>query len=469
MVLRCRSCDVEIPRRSYRPGSGRLCGDCREESALAEDRAELRKTIVWVLALAILVLAAAVLGGDLEGLERVWYLHVPVIAAFALLSVFPHELAHALAFRVLGGHAHLIEIGRGPRGRRRRFLGLDWRIRSIASTGVTYGSLLSADRYRLRSWWVSAAGPGSHVLAIGAGVGVMSWTSSVVLAWIARDFVIANGIDLWQNLRPTRWKSEHGEIRSDGAALLEIPRMDAREIQWELACSFDAAHQDYGVGPDAQRALGRLRRLRERDDLESFGPAFLDAGIAWCLLLLGDARGAAEAERRSAAAWEQARAQRLRTEDLEELALAEIFPTFEAIRGCALMETGSLEEGGRMVMNALKRLEDRYLEALFMCFLARGARRHGEHGFAKDLHEAVKRLDRNCPLLARLEDEGRDAEADRAQAQRDLDARELGEEGLALRFGHGVLGEEAAQEAGAQERAEQDVRDDHAEHDDPAH
>lgn len=403
MALRCRVCDVEIPRPTYRPGSGRLCLECREQNDLAEDRIALRNTLGWVLALAILVLAVALLGGDVEELETVWYLHVPVIAVFALLSVFPHELAHALAFRLLGGRAHLIEIGRGPRGRRRHFLGIDWRIRSVASTGVTFGNLLTPDRYRLRSWWVSAAGPGSHLVAIGAGAALAWKTDSGLLAWLARDFALANGIDLFQNLRPRRWTSGHGEVRTDGAALLEIPRMDSREILWELACSYDAANQDVGVGPAARRALERLRRLRARDDLAPFGPAFLDAGIAWALLLAGDAEGLPEAERRSASAWARAQELRLRTADLDELPLAEIFPAFGAIRGCALMETGSLEAGGRMVMGAMNHVEDRHLRALFVCFLVLGARRYGELRFAEDLHGFAKDLDRNCPLLARLE------------------------------------------------------------------
>ncbi|MBK8978831.1 MAG: M50 family metallopeptidase [Planctomycetes bacterium] len=417
---RCETCGVVIPALCQVAGDDARCADCRDAAARVEDQKKLRKLLWWLGAFALLVIYGLAAGWSF-GIRRQlfdWWLgDFAVVALVSLLLVFPHELAHAVTCRLLGGDVPCIEIGRGPRGWRRRLLGIDWRIRSISPLGFTRINLLTPRRYRLRQWLVIAAGPAVHVVFAAGGLVVMATVDSLVCFWLARDFVLANVFDLALNLWPHRWTTEEGIAESDGLQLVRTPFKSREYVLGELAAAYDLANRQVSPGPDAERARRRMLLLVERGDLPATARVFLRSGIAWSDLLLGDeldddVMHVDEADRLSEAALTEADRIPVACDDAAgaedradwpALPLRRLFPTIEGTRGCVLIARGEIEHGSRLVLDARRRLRDRHLAALYTCFLAHGARKRGRTRSAQAYLTAARRLDRTCPLLTGAE------------------------------------------------------------------
>jgi len=388
MALSCRECGVVLRRRDYVPGRGRICPTCRTRQAQAGERRDVRRDLVWCL----LVAAFVIIQLSSDGGPWRWT-DVPVIAVLVPLLVVPHELGHAWACRMVGGHVMGIHLGMGRRARRRWFLGVPWRLRSVPVRGATYCNLLTPRDLRTRDWLVVAAGPGTHLFFGIAALAALLASDAPADAWFARDLAVAAGIGLVVNL----WPSVEGDFTSDGLGLLRIPSLPREAKVPLLLTAYDWTHRDVEPGPDAARVAAEMRRLLRRSHLPPYGRAFLEATLAWCLLLDdGDLDEALElslcASRRGS--------QLTLDPERPERSLSASHSLFPAVVGCATVLSGERRVGTKLIMLACAGIGDVRLEALYRCFAARGAAREG-HARAFQWHlAAARRLDPRCPLLA---------------------------------------------------------------------
>ena len=394
---RCRTCNEVLLRRNRAPGGRLKCVNCLDEEERDEDRRQWRKRLIWLGALAVLVAAAAVLSDDLPR-PSPWRFSIAdlvLIGFFAVLSVFPHELGHAAVCRMLGGHVPCIEIGRGPRGPCRRWLGLDWRIRSLSGQGGTYINACTLTHYRMRLWLITLAGPSVHLLILAGSVLLLTQLSSPILFLLVRDLALANSWDLLLNLIPLRSKSDD-ELENDGMSLVKIPFYTPDRIELELSTCYAYDHVHINTAEQAQRELCRLAKLAQRHDLPDFASPFIKAAVAWCELLVeGDLL---RADALSTEALTEAR-----RVILQGYPLADRYPFVEGTRGCAMILAGEqVEEGMAMVKRVREKVDDRHHAALYTCFLAMGATGLGRTRSAQAYRRVARSIDRECFLLARL-------------------------------------------------------------------
>jgi tetratricopeptide (TPR) repeat protein len=150
-----------------------------------------------------------------------------VIWLMMMLTVLPHEFAHALAARWLGFGIGRVHAGTGPLMLHGRFLGFPFLWRLIPLGGHLEMGTLMRPITLPRLFLVYAAGPASHCIMAGAawflmgapGIDEFDPTRRIEFGWA---FIAANTIEIVYNLKPGFWTRNGQNWVSDGLAMLQI-------------------------------------------------------------------------------------------------------------------------------------------------------------------------------------------------------------------------------------------------------
>jgi hypothetical protein len=138
-----------------------------------------------------------------------------------------------------------VRLGSGPRLGAVRALGIPWHVHLwIGGLSISDDVLVGRERYRTRSWLVTAAGPAANLLLAGSGAWLGGFAGVADLLpregyGVLPTFVVANlagaAIALWP------WTMIEGdeEFPTDGLQLLRIPRMTDEEAEEELIAAGD--------------------------------------------------------------------------------------------------------------------------------------------------------------------------------------------------------------------------------------
>lgn len=146
---------------------------------------------------------------------------------FMILTVVPHELAHAIVVRLLGYPVKLVVIGMGPILMRRKFFGLPCIWRALPFGGWVLPGTTEKPMPLPGQFIVSAAGPGVHLLmalAVWVFLPADYWTSlqPVHRLEFAAAFITANVLEFVFNTVPRRFDSDTGPAVTDGMAMCQI-------------------------------------------------------------------------------------------------------------------------------------------------------------------------------------------------------------------------------------------------------
>lgn len=165
-------------------------------------------------------------------------IHVPLLVGMALACLmYPtalvvHELAHAVTGWLVGLEIGGITFGHGPPVLRFQIRGLQIRLNAWPISGLVYLGCDQERFIRTRIWLTTLMGPLSNALLVW---GAAAWWhtlapvvgTSVVAAWIILNLMMA-----LFNLAPMSRVAIGGTLyRSDGMALLQIPRAPGSQLQ----------------------------------------------------------------------------------------------------------------------------------------------------------------------------------------------------------------------------------------------
>jgi len=354
--------------------------------------------------------------------DRTMLLACGCLIVFLPLATVLHELAHAVAGKVLG--MRLFSVSYGSSGRvlyRLRLLNCVVEIRRSLEGGLTRAAPRSTRWLRLRWGLVVAAGPLANTI-LGVAALLVPLRSPAVETMV-QSFALANllmvGIALW----PWKHATATGVIPSDGLALLTIPFASGRLFQQKHAAYFVLEgieclrKKDYGGAEAwAQKglreypgdvrnrsilgvallSLGRFDEARslflelaESDEPPANEPQnkaiFLNA-IAWADLLTGDANLLEEADRYSQQA----------------MRATPWVAAIKGTRGSVLVTLGRLDEGMRLLEQAIHEHDENDNKALNACFLAIGFKKAGDVVASQRYLEEARSLDPECPLIPRV-------------------------------------------------------------------
>jgi Flp pilus assembly protein TadD len=362
---------------------------------------------------------------------------LPCFLAYATLalawsvSVFLHEVGHAVGARLVGLRAYCLLSGGGPTILRRRVGELAVELRALPGSGLTVlaSPLLPQMKWRLLATY--AAGPAVTVslllfsLAVGGGwhevrTPLTPWPSlgaslllvntlllaSVTIPLPRGSNVTAPGNDLLQMVTLPWLPQERLNTIATNAPNVEFHRLLLLR-KYDEAC--DEAGRLLEVDPrnwivrlglaDLMLFAGRHREAEPHyrtvldDGLipeDALGPgvrALIANNAAWNLFMLGDAQKIGTADKLSAQA----------------IAALPKHPSVLGTRGAVLVEKGELVEGRELLQRALRLHAYRIPKANNLACLAIAAALEGR---TRDAEESIRRartMDNECELLPRAE------------------------------------------------------------------
>lgn len=210
------------------------CPECRYSMEQKSGRSSIIGVVVAGVLLGLISMARPGSGTAMLGLNACagW--------AMMILTILPHEVAHALMARWLGLGNGRIHAGNGPLILHGRFLGFPLLWRAIPLRGfLEFGTPVR--RVTLtRLFLVYAAGPGSHLLmalATWTLMGRPEWSEFNPMrrfepGWV---FIAINLIQFFLNLHPAWERGTNRAVISDGLALLQIVFLQKEPFipQWE--------------------------------------------------------------------------------------------------------------------------------------------------------------------------------------------------------------------------------------------
>jgi hypothetical protein len=420
--MKCDCCGIESPLdAAFRPivrvfqKPWRYCPTC----ANRRDRS-LHDRSFWV-GLTLMSFVGACAFAVASPQNRDIFLFAPALLAFFWLCVVPHELAHALAARLLGLRVFRIFIGSwGPVVWRQSIFGIEICVTPIPSGGLT---LVGAPTLRFVRWrWalMVAAGPlANGLLAVAAlclrpGV----WGESLVV-----PFATANFLLVIVSLFPWRHATAFGQFASDGLVLLSSPftsrdtllkrhiyyfaqegmeqiqRKNYRAaIDWAERGlrEYPADNTISGVLGVAQLGLEDFPAARKTfiDCLESCGEnleqrALFLNNVGWTDLFMGNPSLFEEADRYSA----------------EAFRIAPWVSWIQGTRGMVLVEFDHFDEGIDLLKKALARNPDPQSKASNACCLAIAFARKCDQDKSRHYLAQARKLDAKCALIPRVERE----------------------------------------------------------------
>lgn len=256
------------------------------------------------------------------------------------LSIFPHELGHALMAQAVGYKPLAIIWGEARAQRKREIFGIRLLVGAVPRSGLTFFEPTEARWARLRHLAITAAGPAANLL-LGWGVLQLaliidtpfqeSFTKSALLV-----FAAANGVLCLGNLWPAQVVTPMGRFPNDGLKLIKmmmgspLPLHESRISACRLRIYF--AHADgeaeklleqadlaerlagHAAWIDVARSAAYCRldrlsearallgRLLDSSGLDPGVRALAENNLAWALFALDDPAHDAEALERSARA-----------------------------------------------------------------------------------------------------------------------------------------------------------------------
>jgi hypothetical protein len=232
-LIRCARCGIEsvepscfiIPERHSKPPHDIRCLTCEQRRVTpttAGGVAAVVGTLFWPLFL---------LAGSQRGSSQPISLFAVLLAAVLVpAAILTHEVGHAIAGVLLRLEISGMDIGYGPVVGRVQIGGFRVQLHRWPVCGCVYLGSRTSRFLRTRLWISILAGPGTNVAM--AAIATTYWpkwepvTGPVPLGiWL-----IINALLIFTALVPYR-TSQYGRLhRSDGLALLEIPRMTTAQL-----------------------------------------------------------------------------------------------------------------------------------------------------------------------------------------------------------------------------------------------
>ncbi|HET6248759.1 MAG TPA: site-2 protease family protein [Tepidisphaeraceae bacterium] len=432
--MRCDRCKAESPleeqfarqRRSMRRAA-LLCPAClRREQCWNSNAAFIVSAIMLVPVLV-----------DWSG----WIIHqrdyvapaLPDFAQWALFyllmcaSIIPHELAHAAAGWLAGIEVWSITLGRGRRIASFKFRQFVFELRSGPNIGYVTHCVPDYPGRRWREFVLIAAGPLANLVLLILSLILANTNGPVSPAhgsrhgfpWIV--LAAANALLLIISLFGKNLTLPSGKTTCDGrklARLLSTPRPDAQTRRYQNLTSRAGrllVREEYagalallrpllierpadvyprGLAATAMLGMQNLTGARAvfRQLLDEYQPrdatrAWIANCLAWTDLVLDDPQFLDEAVRQTA----------------EAFALMPWEPSVQSTRGYALVITGNLDEGERLLRKALAGAELPNQRAAVLCALAIARIHRGQIDAARPILTKVRQLYRTCELLAKAE------------------------------------------------------------------
>jgi len=237
-TYRCDQCHVKSTVKEAfllkvdRQGKVRssLCFECKT-----------KKDAFNLLALFLMLPAIGILYALIPPLA--WVSQICFQAFAGLLLMFPliilHELAHAVAGKLLGLHVFAIQLGAGNLIYTRRFGGMRWYIKPFPLLGLTFVAGPEMSRMRLRYFLLHLAGPGLHAVLIGLlGLATLAIPAlrpgslAMQAIWVG---IWANTLLLLTNLYPRKINTGGVSTGTDGWAMLNSFKITPQKLQERFA------------------------------------------------------------------------------------------------------------------------------------------------------------------------------------------------------------------------------------------
>jgi tetratricopeptide (TPR) repeat protein len=425
--MKCSKCGLEsdvkeaFVVRAQKSGSERkcYCPDCWEKRS----RSESLRSNLWTLL--IVVVAAVGLSGSRLGLMLT---NLILMLVLSLLLSAMHELAHAATGRLFGIRIFRIAVGGGITLLSWRMFGILWELRLSPVGGATWLASPPQRMRRLRLSGVILAGPlmNAALLAVGIlavihliNLHPVYGTKAASYLNLGLLFVFCNLIFFVSSILPFLPATSKGQsATTDGWKLLQIifgkqDDPETVETHYYIQEYLDALQRnDPGAAmgwaerglrrfpehPTLRDMLGnslaRARRFRDAREVflsllsseEAQKPLFkyiICNNLAYADLLLRDPDLLPEAERYSGDAYRQIR----------------WLPEIVGTRGAVLVELGRLDEGVRLLREAMGKLKDAPSRAVNACHLAVAEHRAGHAAESRRYYQLAWKLDPKCYLL----------------------------------------------------------------------
>lgn len=372
-----------------------FCPPCCEE---AQKRQHAWRGLRWwpaVSALSVMILIDSSGLGWMARLLAFTVTSLPIVIAV-------HEGAHFIAALLLGYRVFRIGLGIGKPIGVFRCAGCDLELRVLPLGGYVAAAPRGERFVRLRQFLMAAAGPTANLALAVLIVLILLGVIRIFRAWscisVLLGLTFANLFLFLAAVRPRKVATIHGNGRSDGLSLWNIPRMSPAEVQSLLALRYSAEvyiraergewdrAEDwvrkgltrYPGNPICEADRGSLllargsyeeawalyRDLLGRDGLD---PAFrfaLQNNLAWAGLMTGDPARAEECRSLAAGAYEA----------------TPLTPSVTGTYGLALARTGEIDQAIPHLRHALENLAERDGRAGAACSLALAEALRGYRG-----------------------------------------------------------------------------------------
>jgi membrane-associated protease RseP (regulator of RpoE activity) len=149
--------------------------------------------------------------------------NVLLIYLFQIITILPHELAHAIVGRRLGLFVTEVSIGRGKKMFSLPLLGFDVTFRVIQLVGVVRFSHIFSKGLRWRYSLAVLAGPMMNFTLGLAACLFVKWDLDFInTVAVGQVFVISQAFLFFLNLIPFKFITSAGTTPSDGYSLLQL-------------------------------------------------------------------------------------------------------------------------------------------------------------------------------------------------------------------------------------------------------
>jgi hypothetical protein len=423
-LFKCKLCGLESPLKDafiqhkgwFSKRTTTVCFQCE----VKRQWRSMVRAILLMLAAGVLLYLIMPYGffgkALLQALGTMLLVLVPLIIA--------HELAHALAARLVGLSVFQVHIGAGRVLWSARFLKTRWFLHLLPVSGATVAAGPDLPGYRWRQFLVLLAGPALHaVLSLCSWWLLSTWSferfgsplHSLVLLLFWMNILL-----LVSNLIPRKVALSSGVAGTDGGAILKllyrpdellrqyhrayyvhqvVDAVDREDLAAARRWSDEGAQRypedalmintsGYALIAAGDYAAGRaaFRRVLQFENLEEVVRAMGENNVAYANFMLADEALRAEADEYSAEAygkiaWE---------------------PAVVGTRGAVLLWLGRIDEGIELLKQAMLKTSERRNKAADAAFIALGEYQRGNPGEAQKYLDLARKLDPNSPALARV-------------------------------------------------------------------
>lgn len=234
VIYRCGRCGVESPERAcfvfLRPHQN----PPRDIHCLQCVIARRQSNVLGGALAAIFTLMSPLLfmGGVAEDSRIPLAVKIVLTCLMYPAALVIHELAHAVTGWLVGLEVGGITFGYGPVVWRFQLGGVQIRLNTWPLSGRVCLGCVEKRCTRARVWLATLMGPLSNALLVWAAVAWWHDLAPVIGSPVIAGWIIVNLLIAFFNLLPTSGTDSGGSLyRSDGLALLQIPRMSDLQLQ----------------------------------------------------------------------------------------------------------------------------------------------------------------------------------------------------------------------------------------------